>query len=30
LSILELAKEDEIIISQEANFDKIFVELKVK
>lgn len=30
LSILELAKEDEIIISQEANFDKIFIELKVK
>lgn len=30
LSILELAKEDEVILSQETNFDKIFIELKVK
>lgn len=30
LSILELAKEDDIILTQEANFDKIFIELKVK
>lgn len=30
LSILELAKEDEILLAQEANFDKIYIELKVK
>ena len=30
LSILELAKEDEVLINQESNFDKIYVELKVK
>lgn len=30
LSILELAKEDEIIITQNTNFDKIYLELKVK
>lgn len=30
LSILELAKEDEVVLAQEANFDKIFIELKVK
>ena len=30
MSILELAKEDDIILMQEANFDKIFIELKVK
>jgi len=30
LSILELAKEEEITLLQEANFDKIFIELKVK
>lgn len=30
LSILELAKEDEVIINQEANFDKIYIELRVK
>ncbi len=30
MSILELAKEDDIILTQEANFDKIFIELKVK
>ena len=30
LSILELAKEDEVILEQESNFDKIFIELKVK
>lgn len=30
MSILELAKEDDITIMQEANFDKIYIELKVK
>lgn len=30
LSILELAKEDELLINQESNFDKIYIELKVK
>ena len=30
LSILELAKEDEVMLMQESNFDKIFIELKVK
>lgn len=30
LSILELAKEDEVLINQESNFDKIYIELKVK
>ena len=30
LSILELAKEDEVMINQESNFDKIYIELKVK
>jgi len=30
MSILELAREDDIIIMQENNFDKIFIELKVK
>lgn len=30
MSILELAKEDDIILTQETNFDKIFIELKVK
>ena len=30
LSILELAKEDEVILNQESNFDKIYIELKVK
>ena len=30
LSILELAKEDEVLLKQESNFDKIFIELKVK
>ena len=30
MSILELAREDDIIIIQENNFDKIFIELKVK
>lgn len=30
LSILELAKEDDVILTQEANFDKIYIELKVK
>ena len=30
MSILELAKEDDIILTQEMNFDKIFIELKVK
>lgn len=30
LSILELAKEEEVILTQESNFDKIFIELKVK
>ena len=30
LSILELAKEEDVILTQEANFDKIFIELKVK
>ena len=30
LSILELAKEDAVILTQEANFDKIFIELRVK
>lgn len=30
LSILELSKEDEITITQEENFDKIYLELKVK
>ena len=30
LSILELAKEDEVVLNQESNFDKIFIELKVK
>ena len=29
LSILELAKEDEVMINQESNFDKIYIELKV-
>ena len=30
MAILELAKEDEIILTQESNFDEIFIELKVK
>lgn len=30
LSILELCKEDEIVISQESNFSSIYLELKVK
>ena len=30
LSILEMAKEDELIITQENNFDNIFIEAKVK
>lgn len=30
LAILELTKENEIIINQETNFDKIYLELKVK
>lgn len=30
LSILELAKEDEVVLNQESNFDKIYIELKVK
>ena len=30
MSILELAREDDIIITQENNFDKIVIELKVK
>lgn len=30
MSILELAREDDIVILQENNFDKIFIELKVK
>ena len=30
MSILELAKEDDIVITQENNFDKIYIELKVK
>lgn len=30
MSILELAREDDIVIIQENNFDKIFIELKVK
>lgn len=30
LSLLELAKEDDVLLTQEANFDKIFIELKVK
>ena len=30
LSILELAKEVEVMINQESNFDKIYIELKVK
>ena len=30
MSILELAKEDDIILEQEENFDKIIIELKVK
>lgn len=30
LSILELAKEEDVILTQETNFDKIFIELKVK
>lgn len=30
MSILELAKEEDVILTQEANFDKIFIELKVK
>lgn len=30
MSILELAKEDDIMITQENNFDKIVIELKVK
>ena len=30
MSILELAKEEEIIIKQESNFDDIYIELKVK
>lgn len=30
MSILELAKEDDVILTQEENFDKIIIELKVK
>lgn len=30
MSILELAKEEDVVLTQEANFDKIFIELKVK
>ena len=30
LSILELAKEEDVVLTQEANFDKIFIELRVK
>ena len=30
MAILELAKEEEIIIKQESNFDDIYIELKVK
>ena len=30
LSVLEMAKEDEIIINQENNFDNIYIETKVK
>ena len=30
MSILELAKEEDITLTQESNFDKIFIELKVK
>lgn len=30
LSILELAKEDDVYLTQEENFDKIYIELKVK
>lgn len=30
LSILELAKEEDVILSQEANFEKIYIELRVK
>lgn len=30
LSILELAKEDDVILTQEANFENIYIELKVK
>lgn len=30
ISILELAKEEDVILTQEANFDKIFIELRVK
>lgn len=30
ISILELAKEDDVILKQEANFDRIMIELKVK
>lgn len=30
MAILELAKEDEIVLTQESNFDEIFIELKVK
>ena len=30
MSILELAKEDEITLTQESNFDNIYIELKVK
>lgn len=30
MSILELAKENDILLTQAANFDKIFIELKVK
>lgn len=30
LSILELAKEDDVTLTQEANFEKIYIELRVK
>lgn len=30
LSILELAKEDDVVLMQDENFDKIIIELKVK
>jgi len=30
MSILELAKEDDVILTQNENFDKIMIELKVK
>jgi len=30
LSVLEMAKEDEILIKQENNFDNIYLEMKVK